>query len=62
MGQAAQAARFQRSIPMSTSKLFAAIIALGALAACETVQGAGQDISTAGQTISAESQAVQDDL
>jgi len=47
---------------MSTSKLFAAILALGALAACETVQGAGQDISTAGQVITAESQAVQDDL
>lgn len=47
---------------MSTSKLLAAILALGALAACETVQGAGQDISTAGQVITAESQAVQDDL
>lgn len=47
---------------MSMSKLFAAILALGALAACETVQGAGQDISTAGQTITAESQEVQNDL
>lgn len=47
---------------MSTSKLFAAILAFGALAACETVQGAGRNMSSAGQTITAESQAVQDDL
>ncbi len=32
------------------------------LAACETVQGAGQDISNAGDAITAESQEVQNDL
>ncbi len=32
------------------------------LAACETVQGAGQDISNAGDAITTESQEVQNDL
>jgi predicted small secreted protein len=32
------------------------------LAACETVQGAGQDISNAGDAITEESQEVQNDL
>lgn len=43
-------------------KSFLALIALGTLVACETVQGAGRDISGAGQTITQESQAVQDEL
>lgn len=47
---------------MPTTKLFLALIALGALAACETVQGAGRDMSNAGRTITAESQAVQNEL
>jgi len=47
---------------MSTMKLFMALFALGALAACETVQGVGRDVSAAGQTITTESQAVQEEL
>ncbi len=40
----------------------ACLAALFGLAACETVEGAGEDLSNAGQTISEESQEVQDDL
>ncbi len=47
---------------MPTTKLFLALLALGALAACETIQGAGRDVSSAGRTITAESQNVQDEL
>lgn len=35
------------------------IVALLALAACETVEGAGNDLSSAGQAISSESRQVQ---
>jgi entericidin B len=45
-----------------TMKMFLALMALGTLIACETVQGAGRDLSAAGNTITAESQEVQDDL
>ncbi len=38
------------------------ITATFALGACETIQGAGQDISNAGDAITAESQEVQNDL
>ncbi|NUB44446.1 entericidin A/B family lipoprotein [Fertoebacter nigrum] len=38
------------------------LLALFAVAACETVQGAGRDLSTAGQAITQESQEVQNDL
>ena len=47
---------------MPTTKLFLALLALAALAACETVEGAGRDLSSAGQTITAESQNVQDEM
>lgn len=47
---------------MLTKKLFVTLLALGALAACETVQGAGRDMSNAGRTITSESQQVQNDL
>jgi predicted small secreted protein len=47
---------------MPTTKLFIALLALGALVACETVQGAGRDMTNAGRTITAESKAVQSDL
>ncbi|MFZ3584843.1 entericidin A/B family lipoprotein [Loktanella sp. DJP18] len=43
-------------------RISALIFGLGALAACETVQGAGQDISTAGNAISGASNDVQQDL
>jgi predicted small secreted protein len=43
-------------------RLILALSALFALTACETIQGAGRDISTAGRTITAESQEVQEDL
>jgi predicted small secreted protein len=45
-----------------TTKMFLALMALGTLIACETVQGAGRDMSNAGQTITAESQEVQEEL
>jgi predicted small secreted protein len=47
---------------MPTTKMILALLAFGALVACETVQGAGRDLSAAGQTITAESQEVQDEL
>lgn len=47
---------------MATTKLLFALLAFGALVACETVQGAGRDLSNAGQTITAESQDVQEEL
>jgi predicted small secreted protein len=45
-----------------TIKTFFALIAFGTLIACETVQGAGRDMTNAGRTITAESQEVQDEL
>lgn len=39
-----------------------AILAMMTLTACETVQGAGRDISTAGQTIQEESAEVQSEM
>lgn len=39
-----------------------ALLAVMGLAACETVQGAGRDISTAGQVIQQESAQVQADM
>ncbi|MEE2860897.1 MULTISPECIES: entericidin A/B family lipoprotein [Paracoccus] len=36
-----------------------AVLAMFALAACETVQGAGRDLSTAGQVVQEESAEVQ---
>ena len=47
---------------MSFTKFAAIIIGTLILAACETVEGAGQDISNAGQALSAESRDVQADL
>ena len=47
---------------MRTSPFIALILATFALSACETVQGAGQDISNAGDAITEESQEVQNDL
>ncbi len=38
------------------------ILALLALAACETVQGAGRDMQNAGQSLTRESQEVQSQL
>ncbi len=38
------------------------LIALFALTACETVQGAGRDIETVGETMTVESQRTQNDL
>lgn len=43
-------------------KSILALMALGALVACETVEGAGRDIQGAGQVITTESQQVQNDL
>ena len=46
---------------MSKTLIALSLIAFS-LAACETVQGAGQDISNAGDAISEESQEVQSDM
>ena len=52
----------KRTNPMRKSPLIALLIATFALSACETIQGAGQDISAAGDAITSESQEVQSDL
>lgn len=44
---------------VSTLKIAALVLALGALAACETVKGAGQDLQTAGAAVSTEANRVQ---
>lgn len=44
------------------SKVIYAFLALIALAACETVAGAGQDISTAGDTLTEQAQETENDL
>ena len=41
---------------------FSPILALLALAACETVQGAGRDMQNAGQSLTRESQKLQSQL
>jgi entericidin B len=52
----------QGEYKMPTTKMILAFLAFGTLVACETVQGAGRDLSAAGQTITAESQEVQEEL
>ncbi|PRY79587.1 putative small secreted protein [Yoonia maritima] len=47
---------------MRKSPMIALILAAFTLSACETVKGAGQDISNAGEAITEESQDVQNDL
>ena len=44
------------------TRIFASIALLAALAACETVEGAGQDISGAGQAISSTANEAQADM
>lgn len=44
------------------ARLIYPLLALLALGACNTVQGAGQDLSTAGETISDEAEQTQNDL
>lgn len=43
----------------ATLKIAALVLALGALAACETVKGAGQDLQSAGAAVSSEANRVQ---
>ena len=43
----------------NTRITFLALLAAGALAACETVEGAGRDIQTAGQVVTDTSQEAQ---
>lgn len=45
-----------------TTKMFLALLAFGTLVACETVQGAGRDLSNAGDAITEESQEAQEEL
>lgn len=47
---------------MRKSPIIALLVATFALSACETIQGAGQDISNAGDAITNESQDVQNDM
>jgi len=47
---------------MRKSPFIALLLATFTLSACETVHGAGQDISNAGDAISEESQDVQNDM
>ena len=44
---------------MRPTPALAALLALLATSACETVQGAGRDMQTAGQTVTLESQKAQ---
>ncbi|MCF6433781.1 MULTISPECIES: entericidin A/B family lipoprotein [unclassified Leisingera] len=44
------------------NRIFACVLMLLGLAACETTKGAGRDISKAGQAISGAAQDVQDAL
>ncbi|MBR9763798.1 MAG: entericidin A/B family lipoprotein [Rhodobacteraceae bacterium] len=46
-------------ITTRTAALFAALLALSA---CETIEGAGQDIQSAGQTIEGEAQETQAEM
>lgn len=47
---------------MRMFSISALVLAAFTLSACETVQGAGEDISNAGDALSAESRDVQSDL
>lgn len=47
---------------MNAIKMLLALMTFGTLAACETMQGAGRDISAAGQTITEEAEEVQEEL
>lgn len=47
---------------MRKSPFIALLLAAVTLSACETVQGAGQDISNAGDAVTESSQEVQNDL
>jgi predicted small secreted protein len=47
---------------MRTAIMLLSLTALLAVTGCETIQGAGRDISTAGQAVSAGSQQVQDEM
>jgi predicted small secreted protein len=45
-----------------TTRLFWALCAVLALAACNTMEGMGRDVSTAGQTITGTADDAQDDM
>jgi predicted small secreted protein len=47
---------------MRISIILLSLTALVAVAGCETIQGAGRDLSTVGEAVTAESQAVQDEM
>lgn len=47
---------------MRTSIILLSLTALLAATGCETVQGAGRDLSTVGDAVTAESQEVQGDM
>ena len=52
----------ERREEMKIVKLSAAVLTLFALGACETIDGAGQDISSAGEAVSETARDVQDDI
>ncbi|MGR3524840.1 entericidin A/B family lipoprotein [Seohaeicola sp. SP36] len=45
---------------MQMTKMVLALLAFGTLIACETVEGAGRDLSSAGDAITEESQEAQE--
>ena len=47
---------------MRTSIILLSLAALLAVAGCETIQGAGRDLSTVGDAVTTESQEVQDEM
>lgn len=47
---------------MRTLIVLLSLTVLLAVAGCETIQGAGRDLSTVGEAVTAESQTVQDEM
>lgn len=52
----------KRETTMRTSIILLSLTALLAIAGCETIQGAGRDLSTVGEAVTTESQEVQDQM
>ena len=47
---------------MRTSIILMSLAALLAVVGCETIEGAGRDLSTSGEAVSAEAESVQEDM
>jgi predicted small secreted protein len=47
---------------MRTSIILLSLTALLSIVGCETIEGAGRDLSTVGEAVSAEAESVQEDM